>query len=287
MSDEEAAASKKRLNPTERRDAQLDKIRRLLDRQGEDFALSRATQVGQTDFLVPLPIPFDTDGRPTYGAHVTVDWHVFLAVLLARFAPRIVGQMKGAREVHGDDAAALEDAGRRLAQTAEHWRDPQFLRAQRALAHAIIAAPELFDGAFRLMLASAEAWDASHADDYDRASKIISDAFKAEEKLARERLLMRRAGRREAVKRVKLQEVLLSFYGEGRALPWTREAVAEELTRLGEDVTPRTLTAFAAGTLQGDWDALVEFYRKEFAHLESLDEEELEGMIADAGEAVH
>jgi hypothetical protein len=284
----ETEPAKRRMNAAERRKAQIEKIRRLLERQGENFTLSRVAQMGQTDFLVPLSVPFDTEGRPTYGAHVTVDWHVFLGVLLAKFAPRLVGQLKTAHEAIGDDEKALEDEGRRLAHMVTHWRDPQYLRAQRALAHAVFVAPEFFDGALRLMLASAEAWDAANDDDPDRASKIVADAFKAEEKLARERLQMRKAGRRPAVKHGKLQQVLLSFYEQGRNLrEWTRVAVAEELTRLREPATDRTLTDYAAGSVYENWERLTAAYHAEFAHLEGLDEEELEMMIADAGDAVH
>lgn len=273
------------MSAANKRKERIEKIRLLLERQGEDMNFTRVFSSGETSFSLRVDVPGVPAGAVDPVVGVSMDWATLLLALLAKHSPEHIELFKRALVL--SDEEAVREFAAEVVSMGVHHRNPGLMTAYRAVTHMLIAAPEFFDGALRLLFASAEARERQVRDDEEGAGKILADAFKAEEQAARERLGLRGQGRRPAVKQADVWRTLLSFYEDLRPLPWTREQVAEALTARGCYVTPRTLTDYAALSVYGNWDALVNGYFTEFQHLESLEAEEMETRLNEAGPEVH
>lgn len=267
-----------------KRKEKMKRIRWLLARQGEDESLTRQTE--KTTFPVHLEMNGLPELREPEGAaaSITVHWHTIHAILVAWMVPGGLAQLRAA--IDGDETSEqARERGARLSAEGLRRREPGMLRSVAAYKHMRIYAPEVFDGAMRLLLASAEAWATLEVDDdEERAAKIIDEALKVEAQAARERLNLRTTGRKPAVRRKQVRLALFSLFSAGAERPYTREQVADHLREeFGVIVTPRTLTDFATLTVYGDWDSFVRASVEEFEYLELLEDEELSSLIDETG----
>lgn len=279
---------------SERR-ARMERVRRLLEVQGDDENLSRLMETGESHFRVDCPLPADLRQRivEEYGEaeardaehwlSVKFDWFPALLFLQQIYNPQALGQMLAIATVAADlnmpDGYVRDQIAEMTAEQIRR-REPRALRCHAAMQHIAVFAPEVFEAVSRLLFASARAWVAAEVDD-DRpaAESIIKEAIKEIERIAYDRVGLKLKGRPHAFTKMQLRRALFSLYEEDTPRPYTQTATVERLRAFEVFVTERTLSTYAARSVYGDWESLAEAYAKEFDHWMTVRAEDLIGLV--------
>ena len=282
------------------RKAKLEKVRQLLAVQGEDLSLSKAFGEGGTSFRITLPPPsalrafaeHDPELAEDFPlAFVSVEWLSMFINMLGFYAPDRLRELGEMMLAVPSGASAHDQAFKWGAELMRH-RDRGAIKAQTAAEHMVIYAPEVFLTAVNLLIASGRAWVAKEIDcDEARAEEIVSEEIAKVTAEAKERIDLRARRRPPAFTKPQLRDALFSLYARElespSERPYTQAKVVESFRTAGIPVTERTLSDYAAGSVYGSWDALVEGYVKEFDHRMALDSEEIDRLIDESDSHAH